>query len=150
MRHTSVLTVLTLGIGIWTFGLPLDGHAKPKSRVFGCSTEDLQTNFASSCIRQAEEDIMKGHSYIHVVVCEGGTQKCCTISNSGQVQTCRRPAGSAAMTQSLQQLTPMTSKSGSVQNRGVEGGEDFGEETPVPSWLTESWLKEHEGTKPSR
>ena len=150
MRHTSVITVLVLGLTTWLFGLPLEGHAKPKSTVFGCSTQDLQTNFASSCIHQAEQDIMNGNSYVHVVICEGGQQKCCTVSDSGQILNCRRPAGSAALTQPLQRLTPMNPRLGSVQSRDVEGGDDVGEETPVPSWLNKEWIEEHDGKEPAK
>lgn len=74
MRHTSAITVLILSLTMWLLGMPLDSHAKPKSRSFGCTVSDLQTNFASSCIHQADQDIMQGHSYIHVVVCEGGNR----------------------------------------------------------------------------
>jgi hypothetical protein len=37
-----------------------------------------------------------------------------------------------------------------VLRRGVEGEEEVGEETPIPSWLMESWLKEHEGEELSK
>lgn len=140
MRHTHTMAVVTLGIAIWVFGLPLNAQAKPKSKVFGCTTEDLNTNFGSSCVRQAEQDIMQGHSYIHVLVCEGGQMKCCTISSTNQIQTCRRPAGSAALSGGLKSLNQAQ-----VFRRGIEGEDEVGEETPIPSWLTESWLKEHEG-----
>lgn len=145
MRRISTMTVLTLGMTLWMFGLPSDGTAEPKSRVFGCSYDDLQTNFASSCLRQAEQDIIKGHSYIHVVICEGGQQKCCTISDSGQVQTCRRPAGSAIMPGTLNQLNQTP-----ILRRGVEGADEPGEETPIPSWLTKEWVAEHDGKEPSK
>lgn len=151
MTKTQTTAAIVLGLLFWTYGLPADVSAKPKPSVFGCTTEDLNTGFGSSCVSQAEQDIMQGHSYIHVMVCEGGQHKCCTVSqSSGAVLNCRRPAGSAAMRQPLQQLTPMTPRPGSIQSRGVESAEDVGEETPVPSWLTESWLKEHEGEKPSK
>lgn len=146
MRHTHTMAVVTLGIALWVFGLPLNAHAKPKSKVFGCTTEDLNTNFGSSCVRQAEKDIMEGRSSTHVLVCDGGQMKCCTVSNStGQTQTCRRPGGSAAISGRLNRVNPAQ-----VFSRGVEGEEELGEETPVPSWLTESWLKEHEGENPSK
>lgn len=148
-KHTTA--ALVLGLLLWTYGLPPAVSAKPKPSVFGCTTEDLNTGFGSSCVSQAEQDVMNGNSYTHVMICDGGQQKCCTISNgSGQILNCRRPAGSAIMTQPLQRLTPMTPKPGSIQSRGVEGAEDIGEETPVPSWLTEAWLKEHQGEKPSK
>lgn len=152
MTKNQTTAAIVLGLLFLTYGMPTDVSAKPKqSSVFGCTTEDLNTGFGSSCVSQAEQDIMRGNSYTHVMICEGGQQKCCTISNgSGQILNCRRPAGSAAMTQPLQQLTPMTPRPGSIQSRGVEGAEDIGEETPVPSWLTEAWLKEHEGEKPSK
>ena len=146
MRNTHTMTVVALGIALWVFGLPLNAQAKPKSKVFGCTTEDLNTNFGSSCVRQAEQDIMQGRSSIHVLVCDGGQMKCCTISNStNQVQTCRRPAGSAAMSGKLKGLSQ-----GPVLRRGVEGEEEIGEEMPIPPWLTESWLNEHEGEKLSK
>jgi hypothetical protein len=140
------MTVVALGIAILIFGLPLNAQAKPKSKVFGCTTADLNTNFGSSCVSQAEQDILRGNNYIHVLVCEGGQMKCCTISNStNQVQTCRRPAGSAAMSGRLKSFSQSQ-----VFRRGVEGEEEVGEETPIPSWLTESWLKEHEGEEHSK
>ncbi|MDR4496186.1 MAG: hypothetical protein AB7P17_11255 [Nitrospirales bacterium] len=72
--------------------------------------------------------------------------KCCTISNStNQVQTCRRPAGSAALSGGLKKFNQAP-----VLKRGVESEEEVGEETPIPSWLTESWLKEHEGENLSK
>ena len=146
MRHPHTMAVIALGISIWVFGLPLNAQAKPKSKVFGCTTADLNTNFGSSCVSQAEQDILRGNNYIHVLVCEGGQMKCCTISNStNQVQTCRRPAGSAAMSGGLKSLSQAP-----VLRRGVEGEEEVGEETPIPSWLTESWLKEHEGEELSK
>ncbi|MCW5784332.1 MAG: hypothetical protein KIT39_13555 [Nitrospirales bacterium] len=145
MRHTHIMAVVTLGIAIWVFGLPLNAQAKPKAKVFGCTTEDLNTNFGSSCVSQAEQDIIRGHSYIHVLVCEGGQMKCCTMSSTQQVLNCRRPAGSAALSGGLKNLNQTQ-----VFSRGIEGEEEVGEETPVPSWLTESWLTEHEGEKPSK
>ena len=146
MRRAHTMAVVALGIAIWLFGLPLNAQAKPKSKVFGCTTADLNTNFGSSCVSQAEQDILRGNNYIHVLVCEGGQMKCCTISNStNQVQTCRRPAGSAARSGGLKSLNQTP-----VLRRGVEGEEEVGEETPIPSWLTKSWLKEHEGEKLSK
>ena len=142
MRHTHIMAVVTLGIAIWVFGLPLNAQAKPKAKVFGCTTEDLNTNFGSSCVSQAEQDIIKGHSYIHVLVCEGGQMKCCTMSSTNQIQTCRKPAGSATLSGGLKSLNQTQ-----VFRRGIEGEDEVGEETPIPSWLTESWLKEHEGEK---
>lgn len=145
MRLTRTMTIVALSFTIWVFGLPLNAQAKPKAKVFGCTTEDLNTNFGSSCVSQAEQDIIKGHSYIHVLVCEGGQMKCCTMSSTQQVLNCRRPAGSAALSGGLKSLNQ-----GAVLSRGIEGGDEVGEETPIPSWLTESWLKEHEGEKPSK
>jgi hypothetical protein len=142
MRLTRTMTVVALGITIWVFGLPLSAQAKPKAKVFGCTTEDLNTNFGSSCVRQAEQDIMQGRSSIHVLVCDGGQMKCCTVSSTNQVQTCRRPAGSAAISGGLKNLNQAP-----VLSRGIEGKDEVGEETPIPSWLTESWMKEHEGEK---
>ncbi len=145
MRLTHTMGVVGLSIAIWVFGLPLNAQAKPKAKVFGCTTEDLNTNFGSSCVSQAEQDIMQGRSSIHVLVCDGGQMKCCTVSSTNQIQTCRRPAGSAAMSGGLKSLNQTQ-----VFRRGVEGEEVVGEETPIPTWLTESWLKEHEGEKPAK
>ena len=144
MRHTHTMAVVALGIAIWVFGMPLNAHALPKPKIFGCTTADLNTNFGSSCMRQAEQDIMQGHSYTHFLVCEGGQMKCCTRSSTG-TQNCRRPAGSAAMSGGLKSLSQAP-----VLRRGVEGEDEIGEETPIPSWLTESWLKEHEGEELSK
>lgn len=147
MRHTHTMAIVTFGIALWVFGLPLNAQALPKPKQFGgCTIEDIQSNFGSSCVRQAEKDIMEGRSSTHVLVCEGGQMKCCTVDNStDQVQTCRRPAGSAAISGRLNRVNPAQ-----VFRRGVEGEEELGEETPVPSWLTESWLKEHEGESQSK
>lgn len=145
MKHTSTMAVLTLGMTLWMFGLPSDGSAKPKSRVFGCSYDDLQTNFAGSCLRQAEQDIIKGNSYIHVVICEGGQQKCCTVSDSGQILNCRRPAGSPIMPGTRNQLNQTP-----ILGRGVDGADQPGEETPVPSWLTKEWIQERDGKDSSK
>ena len=143
MRHT--MAVLAVGIAIWFFGLPLNAQAKPKSQVFGCTTADLNTTFGSSCVHQAEQDIMQGRSSIHILVCEGGQMKCCTISSTNQIQTCRRPAGSAALLGGVNKFNQ-----GQVFRRGIESEEEADEETTIPTWLTESWLKEHEGEKPSK
>jgi hypothetical protein len=145
MRLTRTMTIVALSFTIWVFGLPLNAQAKPKAKVFGCTTADLNTNFGSSCVSQAEQDIMQGRSSIHVLVCDGGQMKCCTVSSTNQVQTCRRPAGSAAISGGLKSLGQAP-----VLSRGIEGEDEGGEETPIPAWLTESWLKEHEGEKQSR
>lgn len=145
MRRIPIMAFITLGIALGLFGLPSDGSAKPKSRVFGCGYDDLQTNFASSCLRQAEQDIINGRPYVHVVVCEGGQQKCCTVTDSGQVQTCRRPAGSAIMPGTLNQLNQTP-----ILRRGVDEAAEPGEETPIPSWLTKEWIAEHDGKEPSK
>jgi len=140
MSSVRMLACGVVGITLLMFDPLPAAHAKPKqSTSFGCTMNDLQSSFAGSCIGQAEQDIMNGNSYIHVVVCEGNQQKCCTVSGSGQILNCRRPAGSAAMKQPLQQMTPMTPikpAPGSVQNRGIETTEDLGEESDIPSWLT--------------
>jgi hypothetical protein len=140
MRSVRQLSVVILGITCLVAGQALDTHAKPKqSTAFGCTIDDLQTNFAGSCIRQADQDIINGNSYIHVVICEAGQQKCCTVSSSGAILNCRKPAGSA--------IRPGLSAAPAVSTRGVEGADDLGEEEPVPPWLNEQWLKEHDSNK---
>lgn len=140
MRSVRRLSWLIFGVTCLVTGQAFDTHAKPKSTVFGCSVDDLQTNFASSCIKQADQDIMNGNSYIHVVICEAGQQKCCTVSSSGAILNCRKPAGSAIRPGALSQ-TPV------VTRRGVDEADDIGDEEPVPSWLNEQWLKDHDTNK---
>jgi hypothetical protein len=73
MRSVRQLAVVILGITCLVAGQALDTHAKPRqSTAFGCTIDDLQTNFAGSCIKQADQDIINGNSYIHVVICEAG------------------------------------------------------------------------------
>lgn len=76
MHSARPLSVLVPSATRWAFGLAPDAHAKIKSTSFGCTIEDLQTHFASSCIKQAHQDIINGTSSIHVEVCEGGQQIC--------------------------------------------------------------------------
>ncbi len=151
MPSVKLFALSVIGITFLTFGPLPHAHAKPKkSTSFGCTMDDLQTSFAGSCISQAEQDIMKGNSYIHVVVCEAGQQKCCTVNGSGQILNCRRPAGSAALKQPLQPLTPVKPATGSVQSRSAETAEDLGEESDIPSWLTDEWLKKHDTSEQSK
>ena len=139
MRSVRRFSILIFGVTCLVAGPAVDTHAKPKSTSFGCSIADLQTNFASSCINQADQDIINGNSYIHVVICEAGQQKCCTVSSSGAILNCRKPAGSA--------IRPGTFSQATIATRGVEGADDTGEEEPIPSWLNEQWLKEHDTNK---
>jgi hypothetical protein len=76
MHSARLLSALIPGATRWAFGLVPDTHTKPKSTSFGRTIEDLQTHFASSCIKQADQDIINGTSSIHVEVCEGGQQIC--------------------------------------------------------------------------
>jgi hypothetical protein len=150
MPFTKLFLSWVVGITLVISGLLSDAHAKPKSTVFGCSVDDLQTTFASSCIKQADQDIMNGNSYIHVVICEAGQQKCCTVNGSGQILNCRRPAGSAATRQPLQQLTPVKPSAGPIQSRSAALTEDLGEESDIPSWLTADWMNKHEVSEQSK
>jgi len=147
MRQDHKMTLLGLCLVVCVLALPTGALAKPKKTVLnGCTLEQLNSRFGNSCISQAEDDALKGHSYYHTPICNGDDMQCCTKDNkTGQVLNCRKPPFSRAMPG-----RQGPSSSGSVLSRGVEGAETSGEETPPPSWMTESWLKEHEGEKLSQ
>lgn len=135
--HLFTLTVLALML----MGLPLtpDASAKPKGTWQQCTAKDLNTNFGGSCNDQMQDDIMKSHTYRHVLFCGGETMLCCTVdNNSGQVINCRKPAGTRIM--------PGVGATGTggmvgLQSRGIEGKEPIDEHAPVPVELTPEVVK---------
>jgi hypothetical protein len=141
MRHTYALQLVAVGFISAALALPTSVLAKPKGTWQSCTTADLNTNFGSSCNNQMQDDIMKGHSYTHVLFCGGETMLCCTIdNNTGAVQTCRKPAGAHIMPGTG--TNPGIAGTAGVQRRGVEGGGAADEETPVPADLTPEVGKE--------
>lgn len=135
----KVLVVSLLGLGLLA---PLSVWAKPRKIVSnGCTAEQIQSNFGSSCVDQMEQDLMNNRSYTHVMFCNGDDRQCCTVDNStNQVINCRRPAGSRTMT--LQGTAIAPSSLGKIQTRGVEEAEAAGEESPAPEWITEERVQQ--------
>lgn len=123
---------------------PGEATAKPKIIVLnGCTVEQLQSRLGKSCASQADQDLIKGHGYRHELVCNGDEMQCCTKDNgTNRIINCRRSANTSRVMPHMHGLQQF----GTVQSRGVDG-EEMGEETPPPSWLTEAWLKEHGGEK---
>lgn len=127
--------------------IPSEAPARPKKIVLnGCTMDQVQSVFGQSCNRQAEQDLLNGRGYTHVQMCNGDEMQCCTRDNKTQaILNCRKPARPAGSLPTTQGGLPQF---GSVLSRGVEGEElGEGEETPPPAWMTESWLKEHEGER---
>ncbi len=113
--------------------ISLEASARPKRDINGCLNEQYQTHFAQSCGRQAEQDLLQNKPYYHVLVCNGDEMLCCTRdAKTGATLTCRKPGNaSRAMPNPLN-----TQKFESITSRGIEG-EDAGEETAPPAWVTE-------------
>jgi hypothetical protein len=59
---------------------PID--ARPIKPSFGCSMKQIQSEQAAPCIGMADQDILKGRSYTHVVRCSGGKLQCCKADNA--------------------------------------------------------------------
>ena len=135
----SVLVASLLGLGLIS---PLNLWAKPRKIVSnGCTAEQIQSNFGSSCVGQMEQDLINNRSYTHVMFCNGDDRQCCTVDNAtNQVVNCRKPAGSSAL--ALQGTAIAPSKLGGIQTRGVEGADATDEETPAPKWITEERMKQ--------
>lgn len=139
MTHTRLFTMTLLGLALLSAAFATGASAKPKGTWQQCTTKDLNTNFGASCNDQMQDDIMKNHSYTHVLFCGGETMLCCTVdNNSGQVINCRKPAGTRIM--------PGVGAIGSggvvgLQSRGVEGKDAIDEDTPVPADLTPDLAK---------
>lgn len=134
MSRNQQLVVLLLCL-MTTFDMATssDVSARPKRDTNGCLPENYQSIFGQSCAHQSEQDLIQGKPYYHVLVCNGGEMLCCTRdAKTGATLTCRKPASASRIipdSQNVQKFEPITS-------RGVEG-EDLGEETVTPQWLTE-------------
>lgn len=75
-------------------------------------------------------------------ICGGETMLCCTIDNStGQVQPCRKPAGTRVMPGMPGSNLGAAGTAG-IHRRSVEGGDPADEEAPIPSSLTPEVAKE--------
>jgi hypothetical protein len=62
-------------VGVLLFHSTAD--AKPK-KSFGCSMQQIQSAEAAPCIAKADDDILKGRPYTHVVYCSStGKLLCC-------------------------------------------------------------------------
>lgn len=147
MKHHHVITAYSLSLLLLGLTLPTGVFAKPKGTPGSCTTKDLNTTFGASCNDQMQDDIMKNKPYTHVLYCGGGTMLCCTVDNAtGQVQTCRKPAGTRVMPD-LQGTFTRPSETAGVQRRGVDDAGPADEEAPVPSSLTpdvaKRLLKDH-------
>lgn len=134
-RHQNIV-VCSLSLLALILALPLGALAKPKASAQNCNTKDLNTNFGASCNDQTQQDLINNKPYTHVLVCGGETMLCCTVDNStGQVQTCRKPAGARVMP-GLKGTNLGAAGTAGVQRRGVEGGDPADEEASIPSSLT--------------
>jgi hypothetical protein len=133
MASNRTITISMIAVICAVLAVPSGAHALPKGTKWqNCTTQDLNTTFGASCMHQADQDVMKGNSYMHMLFCGGGTTLCCTVDQSGQVINCRRPAGVSAAIQ------PST-QSGTI-SRGVEDAESE-ELTTVPDWVKDAAKK---------
>jgi hypothetical protein len=72
--------VLALALAV-----PQPAYAKPKRPSFGCSMQQIQSAQAAPCIAKADDDILKGRPYVHVVYCSStGKMLCCRVDNETQ------------------------------------------------------------------
>jgi hypothetical protein len=132
MKRHQVITASSLSLLVLSLALPIGALAKPKASWQNCTTKDLNTTFGASCNDQMQQDLMGQKPYTHVLICGGDTMLCCTIDNStGQVQTCRKPAGTRVMP-GMQNPAGMAG----IKSRGTEGSDPADEEAPIPSDLT--------------
>ncbi len=146
MNHPLVRQRTWLVVAVVLAGLigafPSASFAKPKKIYHGCTLDQLHSRLGQSCDTQATDDLVKGHGYVHQMFCDGEEMSCCTVENgTGRILTCRKAP--------LSMVNPNVQNpraSGSVLSRGTERDES-GEDSPPPSWLTESWLQEHAGDK---
>lgn len=63
---------------------PQPAYAKPK-KSFGCSMQQIQSTQAAPCLGMAEDDILKGRPYVHIVYCSStGKMLCCRADSETQ------------------------------------------------------------------
>lgn len=142
MKGYQIFATCTLGLLVQGFAFPMETMARPKGSAANCNTKDLNTNFGASCNDQMQQDVINNKPYTHVLVCGGETMLCCTVDNStGQVQTCRKPAGARVMP-GLNGTNIGAAGTAGIQRRGVEGGDPADEEAPIPSSLTPDVAKQ--------
>lgn len=133
MTSSQMITISVVAVICAVLALPSGAHALPKGTKWqNCTAQDLNTRFGSSCMSQADQDIMSGKSYTHVLFCGSGGMLCCTVNDQGQVINCRKPAGSALTIQPSTQMGTIT--------RGVEEAESE-ELTTVPDWVKDAATK---------
>jgi hypothetical protein len=143
MSGYQSITMAATGVLLLCLTVSPNAFALPKGSIQNCTTKDLNTNFGASCNDQMQQDLLNNKPYTHVLFCGGDTMLCCTVDNAtNQVINCRKPAGTRLAPQ-----TQVLPQAGSVLRRGVEGEEEIGESAPVPSWVTESAMKEQAGEK---
>lgn len=137
MTKPYAITTVSLMILTGLLALPAASDAKPrKPLVNGCTVDQIQSNFGNSCVDQMQQDIMGNKPYTHALLCSGGQMLCCTYDNTtNQIQTCRKPAGSAFMP-GVQGSVGVLGSAG-IQRRGVDANTAAEEEeAPVPEWMT--------------
>ena len=129
MRLIRITSLFLASFAFVGFFMPSGATALMNQKWQNCTAKDLNTTFGSSCMKQADQDILNGKPYRHVLFCGSGGALCCTVDeNTGQVINCRKPAGSALSVQPSGQMR--------IAPRGVEGAES--DELPeVPEWVTE-------------
>ena len=142
MKNGQVLGIFVISMIVAGVGLPPESFAKPKRLYNGCSAEQIQTNFGNSCVDQMEQDIIGNKPYTHALLCNGGDVQCCTYDNTtGQILTCRKPAGTRVMPGRKGTNIGSAGMAG-VQSRSVEGAASTEEEGPPPVWMTEERMKQ--------
>lgn len=140
MRYQRIPVLMATSVLFLATIMPQSVLARAKQLVNGCSAQQIQSNFGNSCVDQMQQDIINNRSYTHALVCNGGEVLCCTYDNAtNQIQTCRRPAGAKTAATLGTTLAPNTGK---VLSRGIDEDNTAGEDSPVPSWMTEERLKE--------
>ncbi len=140
MRYQRIPVLMATSVLLLATIMPQSVLARAKRLINGCSTQQIQSNFGSSCVDQMMDDIKNNKPYTHALVCNGSEVMCCTYSNStNQIQTCRRPAGTKTSETLGTTLAPSTGK---VLSRGVDEDNTAGEDAPVPSWMTEERMKQ--------
>lgn len=142
MKKRQVLGIFVISMIVAGIGLPPESFAKPKRLYNGCTAEQIQTNFGNSCVNQMEQDIIGNKPYMHALLCNGGDVQCCTYDNkTGQILTCRKPAGTRVMPGRKGTNIGAAGMAG-VQSRSVEGEASTEEEGPPPAWMTEERMKQ--------
>jgi hypothetical protein len=80
LTNIGAIVVLALFLA-----LPQHASAKPKKPSFGCGIQQIQSAQAAPCIAKADDDILKGRAYTHVVYCSStGKMLCCRVDNATQ------------------------------------------------------------------